>query len=55
MLHYSANSEEDAMLRGESRFERLDDIERKLAQYADGLTTGQLARLYGVNPQHDPS
>lgn len=32
------------------RIERLDDIERRLAQNPGGLTTGQLARLYGVNP-----
>lgn len=32
------------------RIERLDDIERRLAQNPGGLTTGQLARIYGVNP-----
>jgi predicted DNA-binding transcriptional regulator YafY len=31
------------------RIERLDDIERRLAQHPGGLTTGQLARMYGVN------
>lgn len=34
----------------ERRIERLDDIERRLAQNPNGVTTGQLARLYGVNP-----
>lgn len=34
----------------ERRIERLDDIERRLAQSPNGLTTGQLARLYRVNP-----
>lgn len=31
------------------RIERLDDIERRLTQNPGGLTTGQLARIYGVN------
>lgn len=31
------------------RIERLDDIERRLAQNPGGLTTGQLARIYSVN------
>lgn len=34
----------------ESRFERVDDIERKLARRPDGWTTGELAREYGVDP-----
>ena len=36
--------------RFDRRLERLDDIERRLAQNPKGLTTGQLARLYRVNP-----
>jgi predicted DNA-binding transcriptional regulator YafY len=38
------------MKRFEGRIERLDDIERQLSRYLGGLTTGQLARLYGVDP-----
>ncbi len=37
-------------MRPETRYERLDDIERKLAQRPAGWTTGELARLYGVSP-----
>lgn len=34
----------------DSRMERVEDIERKLAQRPDGWTTGELAREYGVDP-----
>ncbi len=37
------------MARAEDRVERMDDIERKLANAPAGLTTGQLAVHYGVN------
>ncbi len=37
------------MQRFESRVERMDDIERKLARYPAGLTITFLARQYGVN------
>lgn len=37
------------MLRPESRYTRLDAIERQLAQRPDGLTTGELARFCGVS------
>lgn len=33
-----------------ARLERLEDIERKLAQHPAGYTTGELAREYGVDP-----
>ena len=36
--------------RFDRRLARLDDIERRLAQNPNGLTTGQLARHYSVNP-----
>lgn len=38
------------MTYADSRYERLDAIERKLAQRPDGWTTGELARDLGVNP-----
>jgi len=38
------------MNRLESRLERLDALERVLALHMEGLTTGQLARMYGVDP-----
>lgn len=38
------------MTRPDTRYERLDDIERKLARRPDGWTTGELAREYGVDP-----
>jgi proteasome accessory factor B len=34
----------------DSRLERVDDIERKLARRPEGWTTGELAREYGVDP-----
>lgn len=34
----------------DSRLERVDDIERKLARRPEGYTTGELAREYGVDP-----
>lgn len=34
----------------DTRFERVDDIERKLARQPQGYTTGELAREYGVDP-----
>jgi predicted DNA-binding transcriptional regulator YafY len=34
----------------ESRLERIEEIERKLAQYPRGLTTGELAREFHVDP-----
>lgn len=34
----------------DSRYERLDAIERRLAQRPEGWTTGELARELGVNP-----
>ena len=34
----------------DSRQERVDDIERKLARRPEGWTTGELAREYGVDP-----
>ncbi|MDQ2995486.1 MAG: WYL domain-containing protein [Chloroflexota bacterium] len=34
----------------DTRFERVDDIERKLARRPEGYTTGELAREYGVDP-----
>ena len=37
------------MTRTDSRYERLDAIERQLARNADGLTTGELAREFGVD------
>lgn len=33
-----------------TRLERIEDIERKLAQRPQGATTGELAREYGVDP-----
>ncbi len=38
------------MLKPDTRYERLDDIERKLARQPEGWTTGELAREYGVDP-----
>ena len=38
------------MTRSDTRYERLDDIERKLARRPEGWTTGELAREYGVDP-----
>mgnify|MGYP001047239673 CR=1 FL=1 len=38
------------MTRTETRYERLDAIERKLARSPDGCTTGELAREFGVDP-----
>src|SRR5262249_14164786 len=37
------------MTRTDSRYERLDDIERKLARRPEGYTTGDLAREFGVD------
>jgi len=37
------------MTRTDSRYERLDDIERKLARRPEGWTTGELAREFGVD------
>ncbi len=37
------------MQRFENRLERMDDIERKLAQYPSGLSISYFARLYRVN------
>ena len=37
------------MTRTDSRYERLDDIERKLARQPEGWTTGDLAREFGVD------
>jgi predicted DNA-binding transcriptional regulator YafY len=37
------------MTRTDSRYERLDDIERKLARRPEGWTTGDLAREFGVD------
>lgn len=37
------------MKRFDGRLQRLDDIERTLVQNPQGLTAGQLARMYGVN------
>jgi proteasome accessory factor B len=34
----------------ESKYERLDAIERLLARRPEGLTTGEIARMLGVNP-----
>ena len=39
------------MSQPESRYERLDAIERALARHHDGLTTGELARLFTVDPE----
>jgi predicted DNA-binding transcriptional regulator YafY len=41
---------EFAMIKPDTRYERLDDIERKLARRPEGWTTGELAREYGVDP-----
>ena len=38
------------MTRSETRYQRLDDIERKLARRPEGWTTGELARELGVDP-----
>jgi proteasome accessory factor B len=38
------------MNRLDTRMERIDDIERKLAGRPEGWTTGELAREYGVDP-----
>src|SRR5215510_11018654 len=38
------------MTRSDTRYERLDEIERKLARQPDGLTTGELAREFDVDP-----
>ncbi len=38
------------MTKSETRYERLDDIERKLARSPNGCTTGELARDLGVSP-----
>ncbi len=38
------------MNRIESRLERLEDMERTLARHPEGLTTGQMARMYSVDP-----
>ena len=37
------------MSKPDTRLERMDDIERKLAQRPKGASTGELAREYGVN------
>src|SRR5215472_3373816 len=37
------------MARIEGRMERLDDLERRLAQYPGGLSISMLARIYRVN------
>jgi proteasome accessory factor B len=37
------------MTRTESRYQRLDEIERKLARRPEGWTTGELAREFGVD------
>jgi len=37
------------MTRTDSRYERLDDIERKLARRPEGCTTGELAHEFGVD------
>ena len=34
----------------DSRMERVEDIERRLAAYPQGFTTTELANFYGVNP-----
>ncbi len=34
----------------DTRLERIDDIERKLARRPTGWTSGELAREYGVDP-----
>src|SRR5262245_55238194 len=41
---------ERQMTRSDTRYERLDDIERKLARRPEGWTTGELAREFGVDP-----
>jgi predicted DNA-binding transcriptional regulator YafY len=41
---------ESMMTRSDTRYERLDDIERKLARRPEGWTTGELAREFGVDP-----
>lgn len=38
------------MTRSETRYERLDDLERHLARRPEGCTTGELAREVGVDP-----
>lgn len=38
------------MTRSDTRYERLDDIERKLARRPEGWTTGELAREYDIDP-----
>ncbi|HMO58785.1 MAG TPA: WYL domain-containing transcriptional regulator [Roseiflexaceae bacterium] len=38
------------MHRTESKYERLDAIERLLARHPEGLTTGEIGRALGVNP-----
>jgi len=40
---------EARMTRSETRYERLDDIERKLARRPEGWTTGDLAHEFGVD------
>jgi proteasome accessory factor B len=40
---------EAGMTRTDSRYARLDAIERQLARNADGLTTGELAHTFGVD------
>jgi predicted DNA-binding transcriptional regulator YafY len=40
---------EAGMTRTDTRYERLDDIERKLARRPEGWTTGDLAREFGVD------
>lgn len=37
------------MTRSDTRYERLDDIERMLARHPEGCTTGDLAREFGVD------
>jgi predicted DNA-binding transcriptional regulator YafY len=39
-----------AMSNLDSRLERIEDIERKLARRPEGYSTGELAREYGVDP-----
>lgn len=38
------------MTRSDTRYERLDDIERQIARSPEGLTSGELARIFGVDP-----
>jgi proteasome accessory factor B len=45
-----AHLKEIVMLKPDTRYERLDDIERKLARQPEGWTTGELAREYDVDP-----